>query len=133
MWDVVLAVSVTPNTFSVVQCVGVPTLALVLRVENNTFTLLQLGAIEDAKGDGIESGTTDDTAVVVQPLHTNLTSTGKKVRSASQLWGRAKRAEMINEAIELGGSAASGAENGIRVKFRQILNNKKKSKFFNWY
>ena len=56
-------------------------------------------------------------------------ATGKKVRSASQLWGRAKRAEMINEAIELGGSAASGAENGIRVKFRQILNNKKKSKF----
>ena len=56
-------------------------------------------------------------------------ATGKKVKSASQLWGRAKRAEMINEAITVGGTAASGAENGIRNKFRQILNNKKSSKF----
>ncbi|HHZ71048.1 MAG TPA: hypothetical protein EYN54_12385 [Methylococcaceae bacterium] len=32
-------------------------------------------------------------------------STGKKVKAAGKLWGRAKRAEMINEAIESGASA----------------------------
>lgn len=35
-----------------------------LQIYNKTVTLLQLGAAEDAKGDGIESGTTDDSAVV---------------------------------------------------------------------
>lgn len=33
IWDVVLASTVTPNTFNIVQCTGVPTLALVLRDE----------------------------------------------------------------------------------------------------
>ncbi len=33
IWDVVLASTVTPNTFDVVQCVGEPTLALVLRID----------------------------------------------------------------------------------------------------
>ena len=56
-------------------------------------------------------------------------ATGKKVKAAGQLYGRAKRAEMINEAIESGSSAASGPENGIRNAFRAILKNKKKSKF----
>ncbi|HHZ71386.1 MAG TPA: hypothetical protein EYN67_02045 [Flavobacteriales bacterium] len=37
MWDVVLASSVTPNTFNIVQCVGIPTLALVLRVQDSTI------------------------------------------------------------------------------------------------
>lgn len=34
MWDVVLASSVTPNTFDIVQCVGVPTLAIKRREES---------------------------------------------------------------------------------------------------
>lgn len=55
---------------------------------------------------------------------------GKKFKAARKLWGRARRSEMIQEAIEQGGNAASGAENGIRVKLRSIANNKKKSKFF---
>lgn len=42
MWDVVLASTVTPNTFNIVQCTGVPTLALVLR-ENGSATALSLG------------------------------------------------------------------------------------------
>lgn len=55
---------------------------------------------------------------------------GKKFKAARKLWGRARRSEMIQEAIEQGGNAASGTENGIRVKLRSIANNKKKSKFF---
>lgn len=51
MWDVVLASSVTPNTFNIVQCTGVPTLALVLR-DTGSLTVEAFGA-----------GTADDTAL----------------------------------------------------------------------
>jgi len=43
MWDVVLASSVTPNTFNIVICTGVPTLALVLRKSATGYTAAQLG------------------------------------------------------------------------------------------
>ncbi|PHS02431.1 MAG: hypothetical protein COA78_21155 [Blastopirellula sp.] len=45
MWDVVLASTVTPNTFNIVQCVGIPTLALVLRIKNNIYDAIEFGAI----------------------------------------------------------------------------------------
>lgn len=54
-WDVVLASSVTPNTFNIVQCTGVVSLALVLRVQN-IVSVKQCGAL----GDGV----TDDTDAV---------------------------------------------------------------------
>ncbi|HHZ70069.1 MAG TPA: hypothetical protein EYN67_11500 [Flavobacteriales bacterium] len=38
MWDVVLASSVTTNTFNIVQCIGIASLALVLRVGYKTET-----------------------------------------------------------------------------------------------
>lgn len=53
-----------------------------------------------------------------------------KFKVARDLWGRAKRSEMINEAFEKAKNQASGFENGIVVQFRSILNNKKKSRFF---
>jgi len=34
MWDVVLTTSVTPNTYEVVQCTGIFTLSLVLRIQD---------------------------------------------------------------------------------------------------
>lgn len=57
-------------------------------------------------------------------------STGKKYDAARKLWGRAKRAEEINNAIKMGGDAASGMENGIRIELNKILRNKKRSKYF---
>lgn len=36
MWDVVLSSTVTENTFNIVQCTGVATLSLVLRIETDT-------------------------------------------------------------------------------------------------
>lgn len=54
-WDVVLASTVTPNTFNIVQCTGVATLALVLRT-TGTSTVAQFGAV----GDNV----TDDTAAI---------------------------------------------------------------------
>lgn len=53
-----------------------------------------------------------------------------RYRIARELWGRARRSELINEAFERAKNQASGFENGIVTQFRSILNNKKKAKFF---
>ena len=42
------------------------------------------------------------------------------------MWQRARKAEDIEMAIEKARNQASGFENGLRVQFRSILNNKKK-------
>lgn len=56
---------------------------------------------------------------------------GKKYRQARDLWARAKKSEIIDEAMLKAENQASGFENGIRTQFRSILNNKKKRKGFN--
>lgn len=50
-WDVVLSSSVTENTYDVVQCTGVATLSLKLRIKNNTAYPRQFGALEDDSAD----------------------------------------------------------------------------------
>jgi hypothetical protein len=55
---------------------------------------------------------------------------GAKYKTARDLWGRARRSEMLTEAFDKARNQASGFENGIRVQFRSILNNKKKRRFF---
>jgi len=55
--------------------------------------------------------------------------TGKKYQTARKLWGRAKRSEMITDAIKTGESRAAGAEAGIRNELNRLLNNKKTKKF----
>jgi len=55
---------------------------------------------------------------------------GQRYKVARELWGRARKSETINEAIETARNQASGFENGIRVQFRKILNNKKQRRFF---
>jgi len=52
-----------------------------------------------------------------------------KYKAARTLWGRARRAEVIQEAITRGQDVAAGAEAGIRNEFNRILRNKKLSKF----
>lgn len=54
---------------------------------------------------------------------------GKKYRSARKLWGRAKRSEMLHEAIEMGASRKAGVEKGIRNELNNLLNRKKSRKF----
>lgn len=56
---------------------------------------------------------------------------GAKYKEARNVWGKARRSELIQEALEKAKDQASGFENGMRIQFRSILNNKKKSKFFN--
>jgi len=55
----------------------------------------------------------------------------KRYKIARELWGRARRSELIQEAFEKARNQASGFENGIRTQFRSILNNKRQRKFFN--
>ena len=55
--------------------------------------------------------------------------TGKKFKAARKLWGRARRSELLTEAITRGEDVAAGAEAGIRNEFNRILRSKKLSKF----
>lgn len=55
---------------------------------------------------------------------------GAKYRTARNLWGRARKSELLQEAIEKAKDRASGFENGIRVELGKIANNSKKAKFF---
>lgn len=55
---------------------------------------------------------------------------GAKYKDARQLWARARKAEIIEDAFNRARLQASGFENGIRTQFRSILNNKKKSRGF---
>ena len=55
---------------------------------------------------------------------------GERFKVARKLWGRARRAELINEAFTKADLQASGFENGIRTQLRQILNNRKRARYF---
>lgn len=47
------------------------------------------------------------------------------VKDAREMWGRLRRVETVEKAIERAGNTASGFENGLRIEFRKILNNPK--------
>jgi hypothetical protein len=79
-----------------------------------------LGRIDDSL-DNLKS------ANFTNPAKTDI---GGKYRDARQLWRRAKKSELLEEAFEKAKNQASGFENGIRTQFRSILNNKKKLKGF---
>ena len=53
----------------------------------------------------------------------------KKLNSAGKLYGRAKRAEMLEEAITTGASRKAGVDKGIRNELNRLINNKKTKKF----
>lgn len=77
--------------------------------------------------DGIDSFISQPGSAVVPP---NLLGTGSAggadtLKEAISTWGRARRVGVVEEAIEKAKNAASGFENGLRVEFRKILNNKK--------
>lgn len=55
---------------------------------------------------------------------------GPLFKQARGIWQRAKKSELISDAIEKAKNQASGFENGLRVQFRALLNNKKKMQGF---
>ena len=66
----------------------------------------------------------------VQDFTNTSKNIGGELGAARKLWGKARKSELLNEAVEKANDQASGIENGIRIQFRQIINNKKKSRFF---
>lgn len=55
---------------------------------------------------------------------------GRRYRAARNLWGRMRRSELIQDAIGRADIQATGFENGIRTQLRQIVNNRKRSRYF---
>jgi len=55
---------------------------------------------------------------------------GNLYKDARQLWSRSKKSELIKEAFTKADLQATGIENGLRIQFRQIINNKKKRQGF---
>lgn len=55
---------------------------------------------------------------------------GPLYKQARGIWQRAKKSELISDAVEKAKLQASGFENGLRVQFRSLLNNKKKMQGF---
>lgn len=80
--------------------------------------------------DAIDEFTDNLTPAQLKGAAADATEVGKKYKVARELWGRARRSEMLQEAMTKAENQASGFENGIRVQFRQILNNPKKRRFF---
>jgi len=60
----------------------------------------------------------------------NASEVGAKYKKARDLWGRYRRSELLDEAFYKAQNQASGFENGIRIQFRQLLQNKKSRKQF---
>jgi hypothetical protein len=48
-------------------------------------------------------------------------SVGGQLKEARKFWGRAKRSELVDEAVTLARDQASGFENGLRDQFRSLL------------
>ena len=59
----------------------------------------------------------------------NASDISKKLNNAGKLYGRAKRSEMLEEAITKGASRKAGVDKGIRNELNRLINNKSTRKF----
>lgn len=57
-------------------------------------------------------------------------ATGNMLMEAISTWGRARRVGLVEEAIAKAQNTASGLENGLRIEFRKLLNNKRTAGLF---
>lgn len=60
----------------------------------------------------------------------NGATSGNQLLEAITTWGRAKRVGLVEDAMEKAKNTASGLENGLRIEFRKLLNNKRTAKLF---
>lgn len=61
----------------------------------------------------------------------NPTGAANDLLKAISTWGRSRRVGLIEEAVYKASNQASGVENGLRIQFRQLLQNKKTRALFN--
>jgi hypothetical protein len=60
----------------------------------------------------------------------NATNAGNEMLNAISTWSRARKVGLVEEAIYKAGNQASGLENGLRIQFRQLLQNPKTRRLF---
>lgn len=75
----------------------------------------------------------DDYVLNIKPQHIatgNGQRAGEILEQARGLWAQNRKAGLIEDALEKARNQASGFENGIRVQFRNLLNDKKKMRGF---
>jgi len=87
----------------------------------------------EARLGGIARDSIDDFIESLSPkdfIGTPSKNIGSDLKDARQLWRRAKKLEVVEEAMTKANLQASGFENGIRTQFRSILNNPRKRKGF---
>jgi hypothetical protein len=94
------------------------------RAGNNQDASILNGIVDDIDDYLLSTSSKDFTGV---PPGVNL---GREAATARGLWGRARKAELLDEAITLARSQKSGFENGIRIQFERIAKNKKLQRFF---
>jgi hypothetical protein len=76
---------------------------------------------------GIDDFITSPSATIVPPGSKDSANT---LLNAISTWGRSKRVGLIEEAIYKARNQASGFENGLRIQFRQLLQNKRTRALF---
>lgn len=78
----------------------------------------------------------DDVMDNVEPKHfmgfdqSKATNVGQKYQAARGLWARAKRSETITDIFEKADRGTQGFGQGVQSQIRNLLNNKKRSRFF---
>lgn len=81
--------------------------------------------------DALDDFVTQPGATVMPPNRIGqASSAGNDLLNAISTWGRARRVGLIEEAIYRAQNQASGFENGLRIQFRQLLQNPKTRKLF---
>lgn len=80
--------------------------------------------------DALDSFVTQPGAMKFPPNRLGNNAAGNDLLKAISTWGRARRVGLIEEATYRAQNAASGFENGLRIEFRKLLNNKKTRALF---
>jgi hypothetical protein len=60
----------------------------------------------------------------------NAGNVGKKYKAARNLWGRASKSKLVEEAIKVAKKRGSGFENGIRIELGKLAQNRRTKKYF---
>lgn len=133
--------SLTPETKSVLEsmngmlgdAVSIDDLEKLRRLSKDAASAAaRAGRSQDAAASNEIADRIDSFFYKINPsdLSGNVTNIGQELKVARDLWGRAKRSELLDEAIKSAENQATGFENGIRIKLRQIVGSKKLRPFF---
>jgi hypothetical protein len=87
--------------------------------------LIMVGAIDDFLDNVSATALAKSDGTSINPANI-----GPRYKAARQLWGKARKSELVTEAIENAKTRASGFENGVRIELGKIAKNRKTKKYF---